>query len=113
MRFKYRFNKNRQIQMTHALWRGNNGRCALRGTFARASLRIQEAGGRIVAEIQQIAREDLSRIELKNTTQSQRSCCNRQVVCSYLGTTVSSIQVAFNSNILVNIQSPAIAITPR
>ena len=43
-----------------------------------------------MAEIQQIAREDLSKIELKNTTQSQRSCCDRQVVCSYLGTTVSS-----------------------
>ena len=57
--------------MTHALWRGNNGHCALHGTFARSSLRIQEAGGRIVAEIQQIAREDLSKIELKNTTQSQ------------------------------------------
>ena len=39
-----------------------------------------------MAEIQQIAREDLSKIELKNTTQSQRSYCNRQVVCSYLGT---------------------------
>ena len=37
-----------------------------------------------MAEIQQIAREDLSKIELKNTTQSQRSCCNRQVVYSYL-----------------------------
>ena len=35
-----------------------------------------------MAEIQQIAREDLSKIELKNTTQSQRSCCNRQVVCT-------------------------------
>ena len=43
-----------------------------------------------MAEIQQIAREDLSKTELKNTTQSQRSCCNRQVVFSYLGTTVSS-----------------------
>ena len=76
-----------------------------------------------MAEIQQIVREDLSKIELKNTTQSQRSCCNRQVVCSYLGTTVSSQQqrsghttlgtLGFNSNILVNIQSPAIAIAPR
>ena len=76
-----------------------------------------------MAEIQQIAREDLSKIELKNTTQSQRSCCNRQVVCSYLGTTVSRMQQqrsghtlgtgGFNSNILVNIQSPAIAIAPR
>ena len=35
-----------------------------------------------MAEIQQIAREDLSKIELKNTTQSQQSCCNRQVVCT-------------------------------
>ena len=109
--------------MTHALWRGNNGHCALRGSFAGASLRIQQAGGRIVAEIQQITREDLSKIELKNTTLSQQSCCNRQVVCIYLGTTVSSMQQqrsrhtlgtgGFNSNILVNIQSPAIAIAPR
>ena len=29
-RFKDRFNKNKQIQMTHALWCGNNGRCVLR-----------------------------------------------------------------------------------
>ena len=27
-------------QMTHALWRGNNGHCVLLGTFALASLRI-------------------------------------------------------------------------
>ena len=29
-RFKDRFNKNKQIQMTHALWCGNNDRCVLR-----------------------------------------------------------------------------------
>ena len=51
--------------------------CAEPLRVLRCGIRRQEAGGRIVAEIQQIAREDLSKIELKNTTQSQRSCCNR------------------------------------
>ena len=57
-----------------------------------------------MAEIQQTAREDLSKIELKNTTQSQQSCCNRQVVYSYLAAAVlgdhTLVQVALTATFL-------------